>query len=88
MYKLGRVKNVTREGQILLEVKYLPQTGQAVCDAQGRCLGNVSRTFGPVGGPYALVKPNKPTTNPTALLEIEVYAFESKTSEEKRKKRG
>ena len=57
MKKLGTVKNITRDGSILLQASETFKPGTPVFDSRGGEIGTVIRTFGPVSAPYISVKP-------------------------------
>ena len=71
MKRLGTVKNLTRNGHVLLRVQQSVDVGKAVHDARGSYIGRITRVFGPVKEPYALVKPEG--TGLTKLLDTHVY---------------
>ena len=81
MKRLGTVKNLTRNGHVLLRVQQSVDVGKAVHDARGSYIGRITRVFGPVKEPYALVKPAG--TELTKLLDTQVYvdSFESRDAD-------
>ncbi len=79
MKRLGVIKNVMRDGSILLKATTPAKSGTVVFDARGKNLGNVTRMFGPVDGPYMVLKARSDTPDTLKLLESVVYFDPSKS---------
>jgi rRNA processing protein Gar1 len=86
MKSLGIIKNITREGQLLLKTTKSVKIGTEIYDAKGRRIGKVSRVFGPVKGPYMTLDGCIDSTAQLKLLNSAVY-FDTEGSTSK-KKRG
>ena len=86
MKSLGIVKNITREGQLLLKTTKAVKVGTLVYDARGQRIGKVSRVFGPVNGPYMTLDGCVDGPAQLKLLNSAVY-FDTEGSTS-RKKRG
>ena len=87
MKRLGSIKNVMRDGSILLKTTESVRKGTLVYDARGKNLGKVTRVFGPVNGPYMVMKATDKITNDPKLLESLVY-FDPTGKEGTGRKRG
>ncbi len=87
MKRLGVIKNVMRDGSILLKATISAEPGTAVYDTRGRNLGNVTRMFGPTDRPFMALKLRSDTPDTLKLLGTEVY-FDPDRSGSTRKRRG
>ncbi len=87
MKRLGVIKNVMRDGSILMKATMLAKPGTVVYDARGKALGNVTRMFGPVDGPYLVLKVRSGGSDTLKLLESTVY-FDPNGPVDDRKRRG
>jgi rRNA processing protein Gar1 len=87
MKRLGTVKNVMRDGSILLKITTAVEPGTMVYDARGGSLGRVSRVFGPVEEPYMIMKHHSEGSETLSLLDSVVY-FDLTGSGNTKKKRG
>ncbi len=87
MKRLGVIKNVMRDGSILMKATMSVKPGTVVYDARGKALGNVTRMFGPVDGPYLVLKVRSGVPDTLKLLESTVY-FDPNGSGGARKRRG
>ncbi len=87
MKRLGKVKNVMRDGSILLKVTKVVEPGTMLYDARGDSLGRTSRVFGPVEEPYIIMEYGSNDVATLALLESEVY-YDPAGNAVTRKKRG
>jgi rRNA processing protein Gar1 len=87
MKRLGKVKNVMRDGSILLKVNKVVKTGTMLYDARGVSLGRTSRVFGPVEEPYLIMESGSKDVATLALLESEVYYDPAEDAVTKKKRR-
>ncbi len=87
MKRLGTVKNVMRDGSILLKITIAVKPGTIVYDARGESLGRVSRVFGPVEEPYMIMKHHSEGSETLNLLDSVVY-FDPAGLGDTKKKRG
>jgi rRNA processing protein Gar1 len=53
---LGKVKEITPDGRLIVQCPDTPEIGEPVFDADQNRIGVVKRVFGPVSGPYASVE--------------------------------
>ena len=53
---LGKVKEVTPDGRLIVQCSDLPEIGDVAFDERQNKIGVVKRVFGPVSGPYASVE--------------------------------
>ncbi len=60
---LGKIKEITNDGRLIVECETTPEIGQAVFDTRQTKVGIVNRVFGPVDGPYASVESTHPEKN-------------------------
>ena len=86
MKRLGSIKNVMRDGSILLKTTESVKAGTAVFDARGTCLGKVIRVFGPVSEPYMVMKASDKKLNVAQLLDSSVYYDSSGVGGQERKR--
>ena len=86
MKRLGTIKNIMRDGSLLLRVNGGISPGTVVFDARGDKIGAVARVFGPVNEPYAIVK-SKTAAKSLDLLESEAY-FDPSRAKGAGRKRG
>lgn len=56
MRLLGRVKDVTHEGRLLVRADFAPAEAAAVVDSRKRKIGKVIKVFGPTRTPYVAIK--------------------------------
>ena len=71
MKRLGSVENLSYDGTFLVRSRFVPGRGARVYDGRKRPLGTVTKVFGPVGEPFASVRPEGKV--PLSLLGSEVY---------------
>jgi rRNA processing protein Gar1 len=86
MKRLGNVKNIMRDGSLLLRISEEVGLGTTVFDARGEMIGKVTRVFGPVSEPYATVKA-KPGAETLGMLNSDAY-FDPSKGKGAGKKRG
>lgn len=53
---LGKVKEKTADGRLIVQCSELPEIGDPVFDSKENKVGVVKRVFGPVSAPYASVE--------------------------------
>jgi rRNA processing protein Gar1 len=53
---LGKVKEITPDGRLIVQCSATPEIGVVVFDSDQNKIGVVKRVFGPVSGPYASVE--------------------------------
>jgi rRNA processing protein Gar1 len=87
MKRLGTVKNIMRDGSLLLRINEAVAPGTTVFNARGDSIGTVTRVFGPVKEPYATLKYKHTGAESLKLLESEAY-FEPPGGKGAGKKRG
>lgn len=77
MRRLGKVMHVTKRG-LVLRVERVPELGRAVYNGERRRVGSVLDVFGPVGSPYAMIRPARGLTHEglTALIDRELFTRE------------
>ncbi|MDI6819509.1 MAG: Gar1/Naf1 family protein [Candidatus Hodarchaeaceae archaeon] len=77
MRRLGKVMHVTKRG-LVLRVEGVPELGRAVYDGERRRVGSVLDVFGPIGSPYAMVRPAQGMSHEdlTALMDRELFTRE------------
>jgi len=54
---LGRVKNVSHEGKLIVKADFAPAENALVVDGRKRKIGKVIKIFGPVRAPYVAIRP-------------------------------
>lgn len=87
MKRLGTIKNIMRDGSLLLRITETIAPGTIIYDARGDKIGTVARVFGPVSEPYATVKTKNAGKKSLNLLESEAY-FDPSRAKGVRRKRG
>lgn len=87
MKRLGTVKNIMRDGSLLLRITEDVAPGTAVYNAKGDRIGIVSRIFGPVSESYATLKCKHVGAESLKLLESDAY-FDPSRAKDAGKKRG
>ena len=87
MKRLGTIKNIMRDGSLLLRISETVDPGTSIYDARGETIGTVTRIFGPAKEPYATVKVNKTGAKSLNLLDSEAY-FDPSAVKGAEKKRG
>jgi rRNA processing protein Gar1 len=60
---LGKVKEVTADGRLIVQCPDTPEIGEPVFDADQNKVGIIKRVFGPVSGPYASIEPKAVATD-------------------------
>lgn len=77
MRRLGKVMHATKRG-LVLRVERVPELGRAVYDGERRRVGSVLDVFGPVGSPYATIRPAQGMAHEalTALMDRELFTRE------------
>ena len=73
MKRLGTIKNVMRDGSILIKASLEAEPGTTIYDARGEKLGYVSRVFGPVKEPYMTLKPDAQAKTLNLLESVAYY---------------
>jgi RNA-binding protein len=68
---LGKVKEVTPDGRLIVRCADLPEIGDVVFDERQNKIGTVKRVFGPVDGPYASVTASTAVTE--TILGTDLY---------------
>ena len=86
MKRLGTVKNIMRDGSLLLRIIEEVVPGTIVFDARGERIGKVTKVFGPVKEPYATVK-SELRNQDLGLLNSDAY-FDPARGKSVRKKGG
>jgi len=86
MKRLGTVKNIMRDGSLLLRITEEVGPGTSVFDARGERIGKVARVFGPVHEPYATVQSDLHNQD-LSMLNSDAY-FDPTKVKGARKKRG
>jgi rRNA processing protein Gar1 len=87
MKRLGTVRNIMRDGSLLLRITEDVALGTAVFNARGERIGKVTKVFGPVSEPYATVRAEQPGTESLSLLDSEAF-FDPSGGKGAGKKRG
>ncbi len=83
MKKIGTVQNVIHDGTILIKSSKAFRPGTPVFDSRGQEIGTVTRTFGPVEGPYVSVKPSG-RVDSIGMLNTSLYAGDFKPGTRKK----
>ena len=60
---LGKVKEVTTDGRLIVQCPDAPEIGELVFDADQNKIGIIKRVFGPVSGPYASIETKSVATD-------------------------
>lgn len=81
MQKLGKVLHSRPRG-LVVQLETMPRLGAEAMNKGGERIGKVLDIFGPVRGPYALVRPFQ--TTPSSLIGKNLY-LEEKPHAGKRK---
>jgi RNA-binding protein len=81
LQRLGKVLNVTPSQNVVVKTDKTPQIGSAVVDEDLKVVGKVFDIIGPVGSPYAVVKPA--IKAPEKLTNKQLYLLLSKKERSK-----
>ena len=73
MKRLGTVRNIMRDGSLLLRITEDVSLGTAVFNARGERIGKVTKVFGPVSEPYATVKSVRSGSESLGMLDSEAF---------------
>ena len=57
MQKLGKIENITDDGNFLIKAGSTPRPGTQVFNGRNQPLGWVATIIGPVKAPYLIVRP-------------------------------
>ena len=60
---LGKVKEMTTDGRLIVQCPDAPDIGEPVFDAGQNKIGIIKRVFGPVSGPYASIETRNVVTD-------------------------
>ncbi|MCC6039379.1 MAG: Gar1/Naf1 family protein [Thermofilaceae archaeon] len=85
MRALGRVRLVSRHGNLVVEAREVPEIGEKVYDDRMTLVGYVYDVVGPVRSPFVLVKVDTSRWRPEALVGKLLY-WQGPRRREKRKK--
>lgn len=80
MRRLGRVVHVTKRG-LVIRLEREPRLGEVIYNGKRRRVGQLLDLFGPVNGPYALVRPagGIAPEDLAALVGKELFSSEGKS---------
>jgi len=59
VHKLGKIKNITNDGNLLVEAITAPRNGTEVYSERNQLLGRIGSVIGPVEAPYLIVRPQR-----------------------------
>ena len=83
---MGKVKEITTDGKLIVQCSEAPEIGAAVYDSGQNRMGIVRRVFGPVSAPYASVETMTAATE--TMKETDLYTKGgSKHGKDKRRSR-
>lgn len=68
---LGKAKEITTDGRIIVQCSKTPEIGDIVFDSRENKIGVVKRVFGPVSSPYASIEPRLAPTE--TIRETDLY---------------
>jgi len=85
MRVLGRVRLVSKHGNLVVETREVPEIGEKVYDDRMSLIGYIYDVIGPVRRPFVLVKVDTSRWKPEALVGKLLYWQGSRRREKTRK---
>jgi len=69
---LGRVRNISHEGNLLVKANFAPVENAIIVDGRRHKIGKVIKVFGPTRAPYITIKPES-GLRALAMIGQELY---------------
>lgn len=79
MIKLGRVlRHLEGKEEVIVRSKQAPKIGEEALDGDGKIIGEISDVFGPVDGPYAVIRLTQKKKDISPVLKSKKVFLEEK----------
>ncbi|MDH4123462.1 MAG: Gar1/Naf1 family protein [Thermoplasmata archaeon] len=72
MRLLGRVQQVSHDGNLVVKASFAPETDGMVVDSRKQRIGRIAKVFGPTRTPYVTIKPES-GLRALAMIGQELY---------------